>query len=331
MDDTNVFLHEDAWTKTFRGWDIVDVAVRSRNVVYVALRKCIPCDEAGAIWDHDIPSRLAVLYLDECEPDERWSHQGLTGFSFTRCAAGGVPLPQGIALSQNGDALGYGSGLNEIESVRPDDRPIVLERGRCIAGRPYAVGMLRSVFRRVEVGHWEQLADGLPKINRTDVDLNEAVNIGFRDIDGFAEHDIYAVGGNGDVWHYDGQRWNRRKFHSKVPLYTVCCAGDQQVYISGEAGTIFRGRHDAWCTVWKAESSLPYNDARWFDGKLWLASDYVLDQFIDGRVERARHYDERVHARGHMDVADGVLVIASLENVQIYDGQEWRMLVQPYP
>jgi hypothetical protein len=92
------------------------------------MRKSIPYEEAGARWDHDIPSRLAALYLDEREPDERWSHQGLSGFAFTRCVAGCIPLPD------------------------------------------------------------------LPEMNRTDVDFDEAVNIGFRDIDGFAENDLHAVG-----------------------------------------------------------------------------------------------------------------------------------------
>ncbi len=30
---------------------------------------------------------------------------------------------------------------------------------------------------------------------------------GFDDLDGFSEQDMYAVGGAGDVWHYNGEIW----------------------------------------------------------------------------------------------------------------------------
>jgi hypothetical protein len=155
-------------------------------------------------------------------------------------------------------------------------------------------------------------------------------DIGFSDIDGFAEDDLYAVGGKGDVWRYDGAAWRVCEFPSNWPLFTVCCAPDDQVYITGEGGTIFQGRGDTWRRIWQDEMTVPYNDSLWFDGKLWLASDYRLDVLEGGKVQRAEHQGERVPAFGNMDVADGILVVASLDTVRLFDGQSWRVLVRPY-
>ncbi len=327
MTDTDcTFLPIGAWEATFRGWHIVDVAVRDLNVVYLALRQSISDEQASLAWEHDIPSRLAALYLDETDPGEQWSHQGLTGFALTRCTAGQEPHRQGIALSLNGDALAMGSGHNAMENVNIQGEQVVLHRGRSIAGRPYAVGMFRDVYRRVDVGRWELLARGLPDLARAEMSATKLVTFGFHDIDGFAEDDLYAVGGKGDVWHYDSLRWSPCKFPSKLPLFTVCCAGDGQVYISGEGGTLFQGRGDTWRKIWKADMSIPYNDTRWFDGTLWLASDYVLDWLVDGQVGRAN----QLGARGHLDAADGILVVASLDEVRMFDGRLWRVLVRPF-
>lgn len=76
-------------------------------------------------------------------------------------------------------------------------------------------------------------------------------NEGFEDIDGFNINDIYCVGGRGDVWHSDGMKWKQTHFPSNLDLYTVCCAGDGYVYISGYGGTTFKGRGDQWKQIYK--------------------------------------------------------------------------------
>lgn len=119
------------------------------------------------------------------------------------------------------------------------------------------------------------------------------------------------------------------KFPERQPLFTVCCAGDDQVYMTGEGGTVYRGKGDHWERLWKAEMTVPYNDARWFDDRQWLASDYRLDVLEGVAVEPARHGGERLPLHGHMDVADGLLVVASLDEVHAFDGKAWRVLLKP--
>ncbi|MEZ4302596.1 MAG: hypothetical protein R3B70_47140 [Polyangiaceae bacterium] len=323
-----VFLHEPAWRQSFEGWVIVDCAVRSRDIVYLVLRQDLPHEEASAMWDFEIPTRFAGLYLAEEDLNERWSHQGLADFRRPHAGACQLPRAQGLALSVTGDVYAAGSGAKGIERVAPDVTNLL--KLRRIGGSVYAVGLGREVFRRDDIGAWEKLDAGLPPISADDLSRSQ----GFEDMDGFAPDDIYAAGGDGDLWHFDGQAWSPRHLPSNWPLYTVCCAGDGQVYLTGEGGTIFAGRGDQWRKIWDAELSIPYNDSLWFDGKLWLASDYRVDWLVqrdDGpAVEVARNDGRRLLMRGHMDVGDGVLVIASQDEVWMFDGKDWRTLVAPY-
>lgn len=324
------FIHEDAWRATFEGYVIVDCAVRDRNIVYLVLRKSLPQDEASLKFDSEIPTRFVALFLGQNEPGKRWAHQGLADFRRPVCGAGRVPIGQGMAISANGDVYASGSRRTGMESIVEDDQPTSIENVRHVGDRVYAVGLLREVYRRVEIGSWEPLLDGLPTLTKAQMRPERLFDVGFRDIDGFAEDDLYAVGGKGDVWHHDGQRWGPCRFPDRLPLFTICCAGDGQAYISGEGGTLYRGRGDSWERVWKAESTIPYNDVRWFADRLWLCSDYRLDELVGDSVEAASHNDQRVLLRGHMDEGDGLLVIAGQDTVHAFDGRSWRSLVAPY-
>lgn len=325
-----VYIHREAWLQTFKDWQVVDCAIRDRNIVYVVLRKAIPPDEVTRFWDHEIPTRFVAIYLNERAPEARLGHQGLTGFAHPVCSVAQSPVPQGIVLSCNGDALAMGSGLKDLEKVPSPGERVALHKARRIDGRTYAVGMLRDVYRRVDVGKWERLATGLPVLSREEISADETLDLGFRDIDGFSEREIYAVGGRGDVWRFDGRKWTACELSTNWPVSTVCCAGDGVVYIGGEGGHVFSGRGDRWRRVVEQDYTVPYNDIVWYDGKLWLSSDFALDQLVDGMIAAAADRGRRVPARGHMDATDGVLVVAAIDHVQMLDGGGWRTLVWPY-
>ncbi|MEZ4312550.1 MAG: hypothetical protein R3F14_31360 [Polyangiaceae bacterium] len=329
-EEKDVFLHETAWEETFRGWSIVDCAVRDRGFVYLILRKDIPREKVSLTWDHDIPSRIAVLYLSRTDPKQQWGHQDLSGFLQTIGGVSRIPIAQGLAISANGDVFATGSGKSDLEKVAPGGPGVSLAKSRCIAGRAHVVGLGRAVHRRLDIGRWEVLSHGIPVLADPDMSPEELTDMGFADIDGFAADDLYAVGGRGEVWHYDGKIWIPCELPANLPLSTVCCGGDGQVYISGESGTLYRGRGDVWKRIWKGEYTTPYNDSRWFDGKLLLTSDYMFDEWSDDQVKHVHHNGRRVNARGHMDTGDGILVVASDREVRMFDGTRWRDLVVPY-
>ena len=53
----------------------------------------------------------------------------------------------------------------------------------------------------------------------------------FRAMDGFSATDIYACGGRGNLWHFDGSQWSQLDPSANWGMRTICCAEDGQIYI----------------------------------------------------------------------------------------------------
>ena len=280
------------------------------------------------MWDHDIESKIFVLSLASPVGD-RFGASTLTGFNKPTLGVSRKPLPQGLLVARNNDGQVnvVGGGVDSAyEFIAPGQVPLT-HRVKCINDYTYSVGGGRAIYKRVDIGAWVPFGEGFPKIEAS-------TKQGFNDMDAFSESDMYAVGGAGDVWHFDGKAWEQQGFPSNVELATVTCAGDGHVYISGEGGSLWRGRESTWEKIYTGGSSILWNDVLWFEGKLWLASDYQF-RIWDGQKMRSPTYEGRpdgqaVPIYGHMDAYDGLLVVASPEVVMAYQDGQWRTLVAPY-
>ncbi len=327
-DNNSPFIARAQWERHYKGWHIVDCSVRDRNIVYLVARPSLGVDEQSRTWDHDIHTRLLSVYLDEPDAEKRHGWSQLDGFNRPRVGVSRKPTAQGLVIARNDEGSVYAIGGGKpgaMERVGKGLRPAPWKI-KCIDDYAYSVGQHRKVYKRVAIGRWERLDNGLPELVKED-DMEQA---GFKDMHGHSEKELYAVGGQGDVWHYDGKLWTRCDFPSNEQLATVTLGGDGKVYISGEGGNLWVGAKDTWKQVHQGESSLLNNDAVWFDNQLWLCSDYQLRVWDGKEVRRPRHNGLDVVYTGHMDAYDGLLVIAGLYDVHAYDGTSWKTLVSPY-
>jgi hypothetical protein len=320
-------IDKKSWAHLFKGWLITDCAIRSEEFLALCLRKKVSANDASEIWDSDIPTRLIFIKLKVVTTDNWGDTTFNQGFSLPVLGVSRAPFshPQGMLASKNwdGDVWARGSGLDgPLEQIDKGGEPFP-KRLKCINGITYAASAFRRIYKRVAVGQWEPMNEGFPKAAR---DLSQ----GFSDMDAFSESDMYAVGGNGDVWHYDGKRWTQMGFPSNVELGTVTCAGDGNVYISGEGGSLWVGQKSTWKSIYKGGSSILWNDVLWFEGKLWLSSDYQFRIWNGKTLEAVMHEGKVVPMNGHMDAYDGLLAIASSEYVMTYDGKTWKTIVAPY-
>lgn len=323
----NAVVNKSVWNDVYKGYEIVGVAIRDRETLQTIARKSIAPDEASRLFDSQIPSRIASIFLLDPE-DENVGYQDLEGFAYPKLGVSRAPFsrPGGLIVSANadGDVWPFGGGNGPLEEIATGKWPGTA-RLRCLGGYTYAMGSAREIFKRVEVGRWEQI-EGFPKLH----DEDEIRASGFDDMDEFSATDRYAVGGHGDVWHFNGSEWRQMGFPSNEQLATVTCAGDGNVYITGEGGSLWVGQHSTWRLLEKRGSSVLWNDVRWFNDQLWLASDYQLRVWNGREVIAPEHDGLPVLASGHMDAHDGLLVVADLWSVTTFDGQEWRKIVAPY-
>ena len=60
---------------------------------------------------------------------------------------------------------------------------------------------------------------------------------------------IYAAGWEGEIWHYDGNRWSSICSPTNIILNDICCAGDGNVYAGGRVGMLIVCRRDHWKVI----------------------------------------------------------------------------------
>ncbi|WP_148661471.1 hypothetical protein [Roseateles chitosanitabidus] len=323
----NPVLNRSAWEDVYQGFEITGVAVRDRETIQTLARKAVTPDEGSHLMDHQIPTRVASIFLSDPE-DDNVGFQELKGFAYPRLGVSRDPFsrPGAVVASANsdGDVWPFGGGDGPLEKIAVGQWPGVA-RLRCHGGFTYAVGTAREIHKRVAVGRWQKIAGIEAPRNEEEMKAS-----GFHDIDCFSETDMYAVGGHGEVWYFNGREWRQMGFPTNERLATVTCASDGNVYITSEGGSLWVGQNSTWRLLEKGGSSVLWNDTRWFDGKLWLASDYQLRVWNGRELVVPEHDGKPILASGHMDAHDGLLVVADLWSVSTFDGQTWRKVVEPF-
>lgn len=324
------YVSREDWNARVKGWSIVDCAVRSKNFVQFVLRKFNEDGSPHSGWDSEIPTRAFQIKLGRSVSESRVGSQDIFRMGHPKVGVCLQPVEQGLVFSmaQHGHVIASGSGHQGTESITPDDESPGLKRIVCIQGWAYAVGMFRQVYKRVEFGRWERLpTNGLVT---TAADAETLRWMGFADMDGPDESCLYAVGGKGDVFLFDGKRWRQCDFPSNEQLGTVTVVPNGDVFITGEAGNIWLGKEDTWQLIHRGTSSLLNRDSVWFNDMLWVSSDYQTRVVKDGVVSPVMYQGEPQWLAGHMDARDGILVIAGQKHVRMFDGTDWHWLIQPY-
>ena len=311
-------LDVDQYKKHFDGFGLRDCVVRRRDIFYFILFQDWPHHKPRP-FDEELESRLVPLFRAK---DEKWSHSVLTGFKSLRGGATQHPKHQCVVTDLSGQVYVIGSGVDEIEQKIPGGLGKGPRRGavtslKQIDGWLYGCDNSRSLFKRVDRNQWVEIGP-LPPMKKG--------QSGFNDFDAFSETDIYAAGGKGDVWHYDGKAWYAVPFPSNMWIKSVCCGQDGYVYIGAQSGSVFRGRNNEWKLIHKGDLSLPFKDMVWFGDRIYATNDYGLWEIKDGVVAPSDAPIEITNCSGNLSVGDGVMLLAGHYGAALHDGTGWTRL-----
>ncbi|MFH6995474.1 hypothetical protein [Flavobacterium sp. FlaQc-48] len=197
----------------------------------------------------------------------------------------------------------------------------------------YAIGNPVRVYRRIQKDTWEDFSGTIP-ISDDFISKNN-LNYSLRDMAGFSEKDIYAVGEAGVVWHFNGKNWQQIVFPTNQDLYTVVCAEDGYVYITSRKGHVWIGRNSTWNILTDKKMPLRFLDSVWFDDRLWCTNDYGVWVLEDGELVRADKLKQKPIPEyiqkglcGRIDVSfdKQKLLICGNDGAALYDGQTWSVL-----
>ncbi|MFI8614545.1 hypothetical protein ACIGHN_03465 [Acidovorax sp. NPDC077693] len=311
------------YQSAINGFSVYDCAIRSNRVFSFLLLQTID-DAANG-------DRRLLNYFPDDADGERLDWMDYEGFAAPKIAATSQPKDQVVLIGRDCVVAVLGGGDGGMESPIPNGNAKTILDSSChgvatIEGQVYAVGGWRGVCRRLGPNSWESLAGDrstLPTPKRLSYGGTDG---GFNAIAGFNSKNIYCVGGEGDAWRYDGQRWYQCAVPTNMRFESVCCAGDGYVYIGMQSGSVLRGREDKWTIIHKDEMTLPFKDMVWFGGKVWCTSDYGLWVIEDGKLREAPVSPEVKSCSGNLAVGDGVLLLAGMYGATVNDGKQWNRL-----
>ena len=139
----------------------------------------------------------------------------------------------------------------------------------------------------------------------------------------FNEKEIYFCGDRGNLWWYDGKKWE--KIFNVLPkdkefTYIECC-DDGKVYVVDSTGGVAVGRHDKF-TYYPIKTNIGeiIFDVTHFNGKLYM-TDYNIYEFKNDHWVKAKI--PGVYGRvEHLAAKDGVLFIGTTYSLKIYNSKE---------
>ena len=167
---------------------------------------------------------------------------------------------------------GFKEGLKP-NLVQEEEIPILFNcpimRIRDIGGKAYIAASWRTVFRREGINKWIRLSGN--DARQIEEWQRNRVELGFEDIGGFSENDIYACGGQADLCHFDGKNWKQLDCPTNFELKSLCCAPNGKVYIGCEKGILIEGRAEEWKVIGAKAPDINISDMVWYQDRLYLA------------------------------------------------------------
>lgn len=292
-------------------WSFRSGAVRNRSLIYIIAGNDL-------LNEDSLPNTTALAFFNN-----KWGHTSVRWSALSVCVPQ-VPKEQMIALSEDGQVWVSGNNDNFEEQIgRGADHPEKrgpLREVRAIAGRAYACGMDRQVYRRDAPHAWTCI----------DLDMRKAPAamdvFGFESIHGFSETDLYAVGWHGEIWHFDSRKWSQIESPTNLILTKVFCAEDENVYICGQQGMLIKGRGNRWQVVDHGDTKEDLWDLQWFNGKIYLSTTRMLYTLEGDRLKRVDTGDEIPATCYHLDAADGILWSIGAKDILQFDGKTWTRI-----
>jgi hypothetical protein len=306
-----------------KGYEIAGCAAFDRNLISFWGQQW---DEADTLEPR--PTAVFFYYADEPSID-RWAYSGIADATGIHGCAAHLPTRQWVYVLDDGEVYVVGSGADDFERPIASKKGVLFSNVKCIrSGHAYAVGPHRKVFVRQKPSRWVQLHRGLSSLGKP----AQLENIGFLDIDGFSETELYACGGHGDLWLYENGAWRQLDPGTNAVLMRICCASDGYVYLTTNRREILCGRHDSWQIIQQDVTGKVLESIVDFMGHILISTETELLEVIGGRLAHSTFTDiPAMRSKAHLAAADDVLVVAGKDEAVMFDGTAWTSILSAEP
>ncbi len=306
--------------KYLKGFTFNACYVRTRSVISFAAQKWVDSDPL-----EQRPTAIFFYYPEKSE-ERKWAVSGIGHATGIHGCAAFQPEERWVFVLDDGEVYVVGKGDDDYEKPVSNKQNLFFSNVKAIrCGHAVAVGGRRKVFIRKAPNQWVKLDNGLfPQGDQTD--LNYA---GFDDIDGFSENDMYACGGRGDLWHYDGNIWRNIDLQTNAVLKNICCGDDGMVYITTNRKQVLRGRGQMWETIEQEKTDRIIESIVSYRDRIIVSTVSELYAVEENEFKLAGLGEPPMNSKAHLAAGDGILVVAGHDEAVMFDGNAWSVILKP--
>jgi hypothetical protein len=316
-------MDEAVWAKYFKGYSIVDVAILSKHKIYFCLKQDPP-KNSPTVEDDDLVTRIVVHRPAERDA-KRWALVELNGIKHPKVGVSLLPEPQLLMVDFHGSVYSADPKRAGFEKDMDIPAGVSITKVACIDRHAYALGTSRSVFLRRGLDRWTAMH---PKSSKRTSAQEDESEWGFNALAGFDQGDLYAGGGTGDLWHFNGKSWRQLPLPTNAEINDLCCGDDGLVYIAANGGLLFVGRDEKWQLLEQDVEPSDLDEVVWYRDRAYIASWMGLFEAQRSRFAPVQvGTDPPQHSFGHVATGDGILISAGPKEAFVFDGKQWQPLV----
>jgi hypothetical protein len=193
---------------------------------------------------------------------------------------------------------------------------------RKIAEKWYTVGGHHQIYREQGSG-WQAIDEDI-YIPGEKGDTKILLSI-----HGLVESDIYSVGFNGVIFHYNGKAWKQLDSPTNVGLQRVLCVAIDEVYICGNANGLYRGNTRQWYALAEPDEKVTFWDMAFFQGSVYVCTKKQLFVLRGDSLTEVEIPVKGPLGFYRMDADENELWTCGNECLLQFDGRKWKRHVFP--
>lgn len=210
---------------------------------------------------------------------------------------------------------------------------------RQIDGQLWACGQHGQVYRRFGRDDWRRADAGIR------VDVNPAAYAGnveqmlekistapmLNCIDGTSGNDVYVVGMQGFMAHFDGTQWTEMALPVDEHLEWVRCYGPEEVLVCGHNGTLLKGNsRSGFKSVSGIDDHQTFVCVAKFNDKVYLSAEEGLFLWDGKKIASVKtKLKPELQDAWRLDQADGYLWSVGVSDMARFDGKTWERIQHP--
>jgi hypothetical protein len=263
--------------------------------------------------------RIALLSL----VDGTWGGADLSGTAHAvRVEKSGSRKTYYILERDRGIYIVRPPGKIDFVQVAPDRRGFLMDL-RKIGQSWYAVGGHHQVHISKSAKNWSSFDKEIA------IDDDDGIGAVLLSVDGTSDDDIYAVGFDGVIFHFDGTSWYEYESPTNLGLQRVLCVGPDEVYLCGNARGLYKGNRTHWTELTDLDESETFWDMAYFQESVYVCSKKSLY-----KIEGDDLIEIDVPVKGplgfyRMSCNSDQLWTCGNECLLRFDGSKWKQYVFP--